>query len=153
MKRRGDDRTLDLLTDWTPPEIAPQFSTDRVAGHTVRMRMARAYSEAIGDCDMSRDEVHAAMVDHMGQTFGRHTLDRCTAPSADAHEFTATKLIAFLHATKDIRVINALLRATDFVAIPSRYLGAIEEAMANDQIEQLETRKRLARRRWKGARA
>lgn len=150
-KVRGDVKTLDLLS-WEPPEVAEQFTQERVRGHSDKVRMARAFSEAITESGKSRDDIHAEMVRHMGHEFSRNTLDRCTAPSADAHEFTTSKLIAFLQSVPDIRVINELLRGTGFAAVPEQYLGAIEEAICEDQIERLTERKRLARRSWKGNR-
>lgn len=150
-KSRGDNGTLDLLS-WQPPEVAEQFRQERVRGHSDKVRMARAIAEAMGESGRSRDEIHADMIQHMGHEFSRNTLDRCTAPSAEAHEFTTSKLIAFLHSVPDIRVINELLRGTGFAAIPEQYLAAIEEAICEDQIERLSERKRLARRSWRGNR-
>ena len=148
-RKRTDTSTLDLLA-WTPPEIAERFSPDRVRGHSDRIRMARSLAEASAESGLSRDDIHQQMVNHMGADFSRATLDRVMAPSADAHEFTLSKLIAFLHSVPDIRVVNELLDGTGFVAIPDRYLGAIEEAICDDQIEELESKRRLARRRWRG---
>lgn len=148
-KRRGDDGTLDLLA-WQPPAVAESFGTDRVRGHSDRIRMARAIAEAIKDSGRTRDDIHADMVAHLGHEISRNTLDRVTAPSAEAHELVTSKLIAFLRVVSDIRVANELLRGTGFAAIPAHYLGAIEEAICLDQKEQLDERIRRARRTWKG---
>ncbi len=148
-RRRSDNKTLELL-DWQPPAVAETFTPERVRGHTDRIRMGRAYAEAMKDSDQSRDDIHADMIAHLGFTFGRHAFDRCTAASAEGHEFTVSKLIAFLHAVPDIRVVNELLDGTGFAAVPEKYLSAIEEAICDDQIEQFTERKRLARRNWRG---
>jgi len=145
---RGDKCTLDLLA-WQPPKVAETFTPERVQGHSDRIRMARAYAEAIKESGLSRDEIHTSMVAHMGHEFSRATLDRATAPSADAHEFTASKLIAFIKVVPDLRVANELLQGTGFCAIPEKYLSAIEEAICNEQIEQLEARKKVSRRAWR----
>lgn len=151
-KTRSDKRTLDLL-NWEPPTVAQRFDRDRVRGHSDRVRVARAVSEAIRESGRSRDDIHADMVAHLGHPYGRHAFDRCTAPSADSHEFTVSKLIAFLRVVPDLRVVNALLEGTEWVAIPTRYLAAVEEAICDDQMEQLEARKKAARRTWKGGRS
>lgn len=147
---RGDRKTLDLLV-WVPPTIAKSFDSDRVRGHDDRTRMARALAEAIRDSGKSRDAIHDTMVRYLDRDFGRHRLDRWTAPSTGADEPGLTKLIAFLHAVPDIRVVNALLQGTPFAAIPRQYLPAIEAEIVDDQIETLKHRKRAARRKWKGA--
>jgi len=149
VKMRDDRKTLDLLS-WQPPDVAESFEPERVRGHSDRIRMARAYAEAIKESGLSRDDIHADMVAHMGFEFSRNTLDRVTAPSSDAHEFTVSKLIAFLRAVPDLRVANELLKGTGFAAIPEQYLAAIEEAICLDQKEQLDDRIRRARRSWKG---
>ncbi|MGE0256964.1 MAG: hypothetical protein AB7N54_20050 [Alphaproteobacteria bacterium] len=145
---RRDTGTLDLLA-WAPPQIDARFDPSRVRAHSDRVRMARAIAEAIKESSKSRDAIHAAMVEHLGRDFGRHAFDRCTAPSAE-NEFSVSKLIAFLAAVPDLRVVNALLEGTEFVAIPRQYLGAVEEAICADQLEALEARRKAARRQWKG---
>ena len=147
-RTRGDTKTLDLLNDWEPPVVAESFEPRRVQGHTDRIRMARAYSEAMSDSGLDRDEIHVRMQDYMSQEFSRPTLDRAAAPSAE-HEFTASKLIAFMMVTQDLRVANELLKGTGFVAIPEKYLGAIQEAMFRDKREKLDEEIRLARKSWK----
>lgn len=148
-KGRGDISTLSLL-DWQPPAVAKTFSPDRVAGHNDGVRMARAFAEAIRDSGLDRNNIHERMQAYMGRKFSRATLDRVTAPSAEEHEFTTSKVIAFLKVVSDLRVINELLAGTGFVAIPEKYLGAIEQAICDEQIQQLQRRRRMATKKWKG---
>lgn len=152
MTKRRDANTLDLFEDWTPPVVAAEFDPARIAGVEDSYRISRALGEAAGESNLTRDEIHAAMEDHLGKEFSRDVLNRIFAPSAE-HEFTLSKFVAFLRTVPDLRVVNELLKGTGFVAIPERFIAAIEEAQLAEQIAELETRKSRARRSWKGPRS
>lgn len=151
-KTTPDTATLDLFNPehWNPPPVAETFEPERVKGHSDRVRIARAISETMAESELSRDEIHEEMQRHLGCAFSRNTLDRVAAQSAEAHEFTATKLKAFIQTTDDIRFVNAFLDGTDFVAIPRRYLAAVEEAILTERIEELKEKQAASRRAWRG---
>ena len=55
-KTRGDQNTLDLLEDWTPPAIVKRQGEDQVRTSSLRARIARAVAETLRDCETDRDE-------------------------------------------------------------------------------------------------
>lgn len=149
-RKRPDDHTLDLF-DWEPPPVAEVFDAFRIKSPCDRMRISQALSAACDESGMSRDDIHAAMCEYLGYSFSRGTFDRVMAVSAEGHEFTLSKFIAFFKTVQDPRVLNAILDGTEYVAIPRKFVGAVEEAMVTEQMERLAERRRLARRSWKGA--
>ena len=54
-KTRGDQNTLDLLEDWTPPAIVKWYEEDRVRTSSLRARIARAVAETLHDYETDRD--------------------------------------------------------------------------------------------------
>lgn len=61
------------------------------------------------------------------------------------------KLVALIHATRDLRLLQMIADEFDLAVIEQRYLPAIEDAVLDDKIAELTQRRVLARRRWKGA--
>lgn len=142
-----DGRTLDLFRDWTPPVVEVRFEAGRVQAPTRAERIARAVSATLEECARSRAEVAEAM------GISDNALNAYASQARNDHNISLDRAFGLIEATHDPRILAIELDRLGFVIIPKAYLGAVEEAMCADQIEHLETRKKLARRSWKGGRA
>ena len=144
---RRDSTTLDLF-EWNPPVIAHDDA--QVRSNTFRGRVSRAVSTTLSECGMSRGEVAAAMA-AAGVPVSENVLNRAASESDDEHMLGIERLWALCRVTGDWRPIAVMLDGSDKVVIDRKYLGAVREAMAQAEIERLESIKRVARREWRGA--
>ncbi|KZB51093.1 hypothetical protein [Thalassospira xiamenensis] len=150
-KARGDNTTLDLLTEWNPPSVAVRFTQpERVRGSSFSQRISRAVSEVLKDCGKSREEIAAAMSEYAGEEVTKNMLDAYASMARESHTISLERAFALLHATGDARIFGMELERFDLAVIPERYLGAVDDAMIEDQREQLRKSQLAARRRWKG---
>ncbi len=152
VKARGDNTTLDLLTEWNPPAVAVRFTQpERVRGSSFSQRISRAVSEVLKDCGKTRDEIAAAMSEYTGEEVTKNMLDAYASMARESHTISLERAFALLHATGDARIFGMELERFDLAVIPERYLGAVDDAMIEDQREQLRKSQLAARRRWKGS--
>ncbi|OSQ49649.1 hypothetical protein [Thalassospira alkalitolerans] len=152
VKARGDNTTLDLLTEWNPPAVAVRFTQpERVRGSSFSQRISRAVSEVLKDCGKTREEIAAAMSEYTGEEVTKNILDAYSSMARESHTISLERAFALLHATGDARIFGMELERFDLAVIPERYLGAVDDAMIEDQREQLRKSQLAARRRWKGS--
>ncbi|WP_417846982.1 DNA transposition protein [Thalassospira povalilytica] len=150
-KARGDNTTLDLLTEWNPPAVAVRFTQpERVRASSFSQRISRAVSEVLKDCGKSREDIAAAMTEYAGEEVTKNMLDAYASMARESHTINLERAFALLHATGDARIFGMELERFDLAVIPERYLGAVDDAMIEDQREQLRKTQLAARRRWKG---
>lgn len=150
-KQSSDTSTIDLLSEWTPPSVAVRFdATERVRAISFGQRISRAVSEVLRDCSESREEIASAMSDFLGEEMSKNMLDAYASTARESHTISLERAFALLHATGDARIFGMELERFDLAVIPERYLGAVEDAMIEDQKEQLKRRQLAARRKWKG---
>ncbi|WP_299440247.1 DNA transposition protein [uncultured Rhodospira sp.] len=151
MKDRADARTLDLLDDWTAPDVTVHYDGDTAPrGPDLDQRIAQAVSRTLSDDGRSREEIAEAMGAVLGHRMPKNTLDGYAAPSRGDHAISLARAIALMEVTGDVRVVAQELRRLGYAVIPDRYLGAVEEAMTAEQIEHLEAKRKIARRAWRG---
>lgn len=150
-KQSSDTSTIDLLSEWTPPRVAVTFeATERVRAISFGQRISRAVSEVLRDSSRSREEIAAAMSDFLGEEMSKNMLDAYASTARESHTISLERAFALLHATGDARIFGMELSRFDYAVIPERYVGAVEDAMIEDQKEQLKRRQLAARRKWKG---
>lgn len=147
-RRPRDTRTLDLLS-WTPP-APPRFAPEAVRAASLRAVLCRAVRLALKECGKGRDQVAAEMSEFLGETVTKPVLDAYASEAREDHSISVVRLLALVHVTDDLRLLNLLAEQLGQVVIPARYLPAIEDAMLDDKIEELTQRRQLARKRWKG---
>lgn len=154
MSRRRDDRTLDLF-DWTPPALVNRFDAQRIRAATWRDQVARAVAEALHASELTREEIADRMNEFLGDEEGgvtRAVLDNYASQAKEGHTISFLRVIALGAVTGDERLLQLAADPLDRIVVEARFEGAIKEAMATEQIEQLERIKRLGRRQWRGGR-
>lgn len=142
-------RQLNLL-DWIPPQVAETFEPALIRAESLKGRLSRAVAATLKG--RNREEIASEMSDFLDEGVSAGMLSAYASQAREDNTISAVRLIALVHATGDIRLLQVLMDPLDQVAVPSRLLPAIEEAMLTEKIEQLTEAKRLARGKWKGGR-
>lgn len=147
MTRRRDDLTLDMFS-WQPPEVVERYEDRRILATTWRDKVARAVSETLNSCGFSREEVAERMSAELGEDISKTTLDAYASQAKEAHSIPFARVIALGIATGDCRLLQLAAEPLGRAVVEARYLGAIDEAMATEQIEKLTRIRKSGRRRW-----
>ena len=135
MRVRGDDRTLDLL-NWEPPEVVRRFDEERVRTSTLRAKIARAVSETLRDCDRSRESIAAGMSDWLGEDVTKNMLDAYASEAREEHTIPYLRLLALVHVTGDVRLLQVGAEMFGHVVAEDRYVGWIRVGMEADRRDQ-----------------
>lgn len=151
MAPRRDNRTLDLL-GWQPPEppAVRYREPQAVRAATLTTSFIRAMHLAEEHAQKSREEIAAEMAAYLGDGTTKNVLDQYMSEARD-YTINVVRFLAFIHATRDFRLLTLLAEPFGLAVIEEKYLAAVEEAMCAEQIEALDKRKALARRKWRGA--
>lgn len=150
MKARGDTLTSDLFTDYQPRTVAVAVP-EHVRAASLEAQTAKAIARTLSACEGSRDEIAQAVSAHLARPITKNALDACCSEAREEHDIGFSRVWALARHTGDLGVFALAVEDMGHVIIPRRYLAAVEEAMASDAIEQLERRRREARKTWKGA--
>lgn len=151
MARSRDTRTLDLLS-WQPPE-APAVryeEPEAVRAATLRTSFIRAMRLAEEKSGKSREQIAAEMSEYLGEDVSKPVLDQYMSEAREDYTINIVRFLAFVHVTGDFRVLSLLTEPFRLAVIDDRFLGAVEEAMCAEKIEELHERKVQARRKWRG---
>jgi hypothetical protein len=148
-----DDRTFDLLS-WTPPVPVRAFEPEVIRAASIKAALAKAVSAALRDCGRPREELAAEMSAYLGEEVTRNMLDAYASEAREEHVITIPRLKALAHVTGDAQRLLQFL-AADFglIVVDRRYEAAINAALINDKIEELNQRLALEKRAMKGARS
>lgn len=149
-RTKGDIATIDLL-DWQPPSPVQRFDDDQVRGSSICAMISRAVSVALKEATRSREEIADDMSAFLGEKITTNMLDAYASQARESHKINVARWLALISATGDMRLLNIGADMFDHAVIPNRFIAAIEEAQVADQIDQLEQRRSVARRSWKGA--
>lgn len=150
-RRTPDTRTLNLL-DWQPPEIpAVRYRPDEIRAASLRASFLRAMSLAEEHCQKNREGIAAEMAGYLGEEVSKRVLDQYMSEAREDYTINVVRFLAFIHATRDFRLLSLLTEPFGLAVIEEKYLGAVEEAMCAEQIEALDRRKTMARRKWRGS--
>lgn len=139
---RRDGGTLDLFHDWAPPQVA--VTAEPSAHPDIKARISMAVSQTLRDCGRSREVI----AEEMGVS--PNTLNNYASAGQEGHSIRLDQAIALVAATGDPRVLAQELAPLGFAVIPERFLGAVEEAMCAEQLEVIQARQKMARRKWRG---
>lgn len=135
-KRRGDNDTLDLLEDWTPPEVIKRYDEDRVRTASLRAKIARAVAESLRDCEMKRDEIAAAMSEWLAEEVTKNMLDAYASEAREEHTITYLRLLGLIHVTGDVRLLQIGAEMFGHVVADDKYLEWIRVGMEADRRDQ-----------------
>jgi len=157
MKMRGDTRTADLLA-WEPPEVVRTFPADHVRAASLRAQISKAVGAALKDSDVPRDDMAQAMSDYLGEVVPKTALDGYASEAREDHTISVVRLMALVHATGDIRLLQMLAEPFGCIVVERRYQHAVNAAMKAEmakelrrRAEELDHEQQLDIRAWKGA--
>lgn len=152
MARTRDTRTLDLLS-WEPPAPPPSPALryeqpDAIRAASMRSQFLRGMKLAEEDSGLGREQIAEAMAAYLGEDVSKSVLDQYMSESRADYTINVIRFLAFIHATKDYRLLSLLAEPFGLAIIEKRWLGAVEEARLAKDMEALEQQRRDARRRW-----
>lgn len=151
MTRRRDAHTADLFPlKSTLPPIVQRFAAERVRAARASGRIARAVAEAIKESAKSRGEIAAEMSEYLGETVTAAMLDQYTSLANEKNNMPAHRLVALLFATSDIRIVNAMLCGTGFIALDGKYEALIRRELLKEDIEHKRAEIAAADLQWRG---
>lgn len=148
---RRDTSTLDLFRDYTPAPVVPRFDAERIKAWSPARRLSRAIAETLDCCGHTRDEVAAAMTEHLGERMSKAMLDAYASPEKP-HAISAQRLAALVAVTGDARALNALLNEIGLIAIPQRYEALLRREKAREDKLQAEREEQAADAEWRARR-
>lgn len=134
VKARGDTMTLDLL-DWERPEIVRRYDDDRVRTASLRSRIARAVSETLRDAEDRREDIAAAMSEWLGEDVTLNMLNAYASEAREDHSIPYLRLLALIHATSDVRLLQMGAEMFGHVVADNRYMDWIKVGMDADRRE------------------
>lgn len=147
---RRDPNTLDLF-DWTPPAVVDRPDERVLRARTLRERIALSVAEVLEASEKPRELIAEEMTAYLGgETVSKAMLDNYASQAKDEHTISFARMVALCAVTGDHRPLQLALDPLDRVSIDARYIGAIQEAMAREQMERLERIARAGRRQWRG---
>jgi hypothetical protein len=153
VRQRKDTFTLDLLTDWKPPAVTAEFEEHDVRAADIKQRIALAVAAVLRESDFDRDAIAQGMSVFLGEKVTRNMLNAYASPSREDHVISLARFLALADATDDAqRLLQVLATPFGLSVVENRYVPAIRDAMLTDQIEELQERRKVQRRAWKGPR-
>ncbi len=150
MSRHRDSRTYDLLA-WEPPQPAQAFAPEKVRAASLRAMVCKGVGAALKECGKDRERVAADIGAYLGEECSKAMLDAYASEAREDHVINVVRFMALVAATNDIRLLQMLADQMGWAVVPKKYLPAIEESIIADKIEELQTRRAMARKTWKGA--
>ncbi|MFQ5533442.1 MAG: hypothetical protein ACE5EM_01280 [Sphingomonadales bacterium] len=131
---RRDTKTLDLFTDYRPPEPAVRFAPEVVRGADIETRLCRAMRVALKGCRLAREEVAERMSAFLGREFSKNMLDAYVSEARAGHVINIVKFAALIHATEDYRLLSVLVEEFGFIVVDCRYEKLIQATMGKERL-------------------
>lgn len=152
MPKHRDPNTLDMFTDWEPPQVAAQLPPEVVCGGTLGGQIARAVSRALKNCDLSRDEIAARMGEYLGASISPNMLDAYASEARETHTISFERLIALVHVTGELGLLGFAAEQFGMIVVSEKYSSLIELHFIEEQEERLKQRKAASMARWRAGR-
>ncbi len=140
-----DSRTPDLFS-WEPPTLVRRFEETRVRAASLRQRIALAVAETLKECGRPRDEVARRMSEWLGEEVSRSSLDAYAAQSREDHTISLLRVLALLHATGDVRLLQMAAELFGRSVIEDRFLPWVEVGQMADKKDEFDRAFDAARR-------
>lgn len=139
--------TLDLLS-WSPPPVEHRYEDEAVTrAATLHGRLCRAMRvtlDAARERGLSREDVAARMSEFLGEEYSAARLNADTAESKETHVINAVRLMAFVNATGDSRIISLIAEPAGLAVVDRKWLPAIEAALLEQHEAEIAERRRRA---------
>lgn len=140
-----DPRQQNLL-DWTPPQAVSRFPEHTVRAATIESRIARAVSQAMKDCEHSRDEIAKRMGEFLGEPVPKNMLDAYASLAREDHVISLPRFLALLHATADQRLLQTLAEMFGLAVVPQKFVTLIDLASLREREDELAKQRRMLER-------
>lgn len=151
MKQR-DGKTLDLF-GWQSPRLVERFEEKSISTASLRARIARAIAETLKDSVLTREAIAEGMTKWLGEKVPKNMLDAWASEAREEHTIPFLKLLALIHATGDVRLLQLGAEMFGHSVVEDRWLPWVEVGQLADRKEDIDkafdTARRTAR---KGAR-
>lgn len=136
VRDRRDTRTQDLLA-WQPPEPAVRYEEHEVRGVTLGARIIRAMSLAVEESGLERDEIARRMGEYLGEKVSGPMLDAYFSEARKTHTINIVRFAAFVHATRDWRLLSLLPELFGFAVVDDRYVSLIRSVQIREKADEL----------------
>jgi len=148
---RRDPGTLDLLRDWEPDDGVERFDDRAVRAADLRMRIARAVSQALKDASLSREAAAEQMSEFLGDEVSKNMLDAYASAARDSHTISFERLVALCAVLDDGRPLQVGAEYMARAVILERYLPWVEVGQTADLKDEVDRHFDATRRRAKRA--
>lgn len=139
--------TMDLLT-WEAPVIEQRFSDPAITrAATLYGQLCRAMRATLDDCraaGQDRPAIADRMSEYLGEPYSADRLNADTAESKETHVINAVRLMAFVHATRDPRILSLIAEPLGFALVERRWLPAIDAAILEQHEADIAARRKQA---------
>lgn len=149
MPKPRDPNTLDMFTDWEPPQVAVTLPAEVTTGGNLASQIARAVGRALKASDMSREDVAAGMSEYLGEEISKNMLDAYASEARESHRITLERFIALIHVTGQNGLLGFVAEQFELIVVPQRYSDLIELHFIEEQERALAARKNARLARWK----
>ncbi len=152
MPKPRDPNTLDMFTDWQPPQVAVTLPPEVTTGGNLASQIARAVSRALKASELSREQIAEAMAGYLGEEVSKNMLDAYASEARESHRITLERFVALIHVTGQHGLLGFVAEQFDLVVVPERYSDLIELHFIEEQERALAARKSAKLARWRAGR-
>jgi hypothetical protein len=149
---RRDTSTIDMFAEWQPVDPVQRFDEKRVRAASLRQQMALGVAETLRDAEDDRDTIAGRMAEWLEEDVSKNLLDAYASQAREEHVISLLRLIALIHATGDLRILQLIAEMFGHSVIENRFLPLIEYAQLADKKEELERALGAVRRTIRRAR-
>jgi hypothetical protein len=146
MARPRDLKTLDMFTEWQPPEVVQRFADVSVRAATLRDKIALAVAETLSGSELDRPTVAQKMAEWLGEDVSKNMLDAYASQAREDHVISLLRLIALVHATGDLRIFQMIAEMFGYSVVEDRYLPWIEVGQLAEKKDEFDRAFDAARR-------
>lgn len=146
MARPRDLKTLDMFSEWQPPEVVQRFEDVRVRASTLRQKLALGVAETLKGSDLERPDIAEKMADWLGEDVSKNLLDRYASQAAEEHVIPLLRLIALIHVTGDVRILQMIAEMFGHSVVEDRFLPWIEVGQLAEKKDEFDRAFDAARR-------
>lgn len=144
-RRRRDPLTGDLFTS-APAEPVRRFEPERVRAATISGTVSRAIAQALRECPLDRAEIARRMSTFLGEQVSKTMLDAYASQARDEHRINVPRLLALVHATGDLRLLQVMAEPFGCSVIENKWLRWIKVGQLAETRDKVNREYELARR-------
>lgn len=133
-KRRREDQTIDMWSEFTPPDVDVQIEAEVTRGGTLDVKIARAISHAMQSSDLGREEIAKRMSEFLVQNVTENMLDQYASPARTDSKITLARFIALVEVTGCHDLLGFVAGFSDFAVVPDKYVDVIKLDAVEDRI-------------------